>query len=222
MSENETEKECYVVFDFLFDEYKISALPKTKRKLQIKEWFVFSSPAVFLLAYFFVAVNNPPAGWHVAFVILILVSFIVFYLYGVTFKRNKYKELLKSQKARIESLKELLKNKEFNLYTQQGLEWAIASCEKEIARSFFVWLSELLQNFVNTVSPIVMLLIGAFIGLSREMLIEVTAVIIVLIVFGFICYVPLASSSSDMVDIEKANHMCLLRDLEYIKTQIEK
>lgn len=214
------------MFDFFFQDYKdnVYKTPLRVSLKRLKTWEKLLLAAMILL---------PIIGLLIHFIflmtmlmlILLLVALILiifFHFHVQSFYRRERTSRLERHKERLSELKTLLKNKDYNLYNEQGIDWLI-TCTKAKKSGSERLLASAKNFFQIIIIPILTLAFGIYISeASKEHIILYSSFFIITILFFSIVSRNILGLYKILFENDKEIRKYLHNDLTYIRTQLSK
>jgi hypothetical protein len=214
-----------VIFDYFFEEYKNKIYKGNRRRITWFEWILVILPIVNYLVFFiFSMLKFKILIVAIPFVLMVL-SFLALYIYVEKRDKKNLNELLQNYRDdKIKPIEELLKKENYNLYSISGIDWLINNCKEKYSNNIGLSILYTIKNFfITAIYPIITLAIGIVISNNdTNIAIKYSMLVIAMsiAILGF--WMIIKPFFTEIIFIDKIKYEILCKNLEYIKTQINK
>ena len=210
------------MFDIFFSEYKNLIYKTTTRKFNkfVCYYIILSVCFLSLILWFKFYHNNLVMG--VVFAIGFSLSTIIM----ISYHEKKNKKTIENRiqdkiNNKIIPLIELTKKADYNLYSECGIDWLIKNCSDILSENKESDISTTISKHSAFIFPIILLihsLINNYLSIDRAL--SFSIMLILLYIFLCVIWNAIKQLDSMIMFPNKEKYECLLRDLEYIKTQM--
>ena len=207
------------MFELFFQKYKLTFCKGGIKSLTITELimlFVLFASSLSIL--YFSILKIYLFGFLISSAIIIIDTIVM-----LIYQKRKQSKIIDNQIANykegiIKELIELLKQEQFNLYTLDGLDWMIKSCQEHIESK-----KETASLISTAIFPVFTLAYGVAINsMSAEEIAVITTAFIILIIIINILYKYVIYELVELIqNPDKSLYLSLKNELEYIKIQFQ-
>lgn len=141
------------------------------------------------------------------------------------YEKKQWAEHIENYKRKhINELIKLLKRSQYNLYSQEGIEWLLSCCNNKLSQVEESKIFKSLKAFLITaVYPVITLMLGVLLNkIPVEQIKHYVAITILVLICFYGMFLAISPFLSFLFFSEKMPLQYLQEDLEYIKSQIDK
>ncbi|MCL2694865.1 MAG: hypothetical protein FWE69_00885 [Clostridiales bacterium] len=210
------------MFYNFFNAYKEKAFRGDFKSLKRSEKVMLGAPAIFLALFLLFSFLRCQM-WIVSIPFFAIIScLIIILLYGRSQDKKRRTELLREYKdSKIEPLLELLKDKDYNLFSDEGIDWLIECCEQKLKKNAGANLMTSIRNFfITAIYPLITLIIGLAINTfdaNQAVSTVIRFITMLIVLFGL--WMVMKPTFTKIAFYDKWKYEYLREGLAYIKTQ---
>ena len=209
------------MFNLFFTDYKSRTrkpLGKAKTAVVI---FLFVLPSILSILLSFI--------WNYSGYLLAIpiITVIIMTIIDTKKQGNPLTALRISNSKTIDVLSNMLKERDYRLYSTEGIDWLISCCQEECKNDPLLTLGSTIKNFCTIViNPIVTIYLGYIIGTSTTENVNIDFdvdkiffSILFFSLFGLYIWLMMRPILPDIFSRETQKYQKLINDLQYIKIQ---